>query len=140
MRELSSPWRAAVVLAVLAVSAAAPAGAAGPAPSPRGTWTTTLRGAEPAFLNGPWTIAFARGGRLTFRHDGAVTARGTWSLSGDRLRIEDRSGPLACTIPSDRGPASYRLRISGGRLLLRAVRDRCGGRETVLTAHALRRA
>ena len=123
---------AAVLFAVLLAGTALAAGL-------EGTYTTTLRGASPAFLNGGWKIKFSAGGGYTLRHAGMITARGVWSVSGSKLTITDKSGPIACTLKTDRGPATYRWKLSAGRLTLRAIHDRCGGRETVLTAHALKR-
>jgi hypothetical protein len=104
----------------------------------RGTFTTHLSGASPTFLNGGWQVEFGARGHLTIRHNNELAARGTYLvLAKGRLRIEDHSGPLACTTPQDHGPATYHWRLSARKLILTAIHDRCGGRETVLTARPL---
>jgi hypothetical protein len=106
---------------------------------PRGTFTTRLIGASPQFLNGEWQVEFASAGKLIIRHSGEIAARGTYAAAGTgRLQIEDRSGPVSCTTPEDRGPAVYRWHMRAHKLVLTAIHDRCGGRETVLTAHPLK--
>jgi hypothetical protein len=105
---------------------------------PHGTFTTRLTEASPKFLNGTWDIEFGARGHMTVLHGGEVAAHGTYTtLAGGRLQIEDHSGPVACTTPQDKGPATYHWRLKGNRLTLDVIHDRCGGRETVLTTHPL---
>jgi hypothetical protein len=121
---------------ICSTAVAAPASFA--AAQPHGTFTTHLTGASPEFLNGTWDVEFGARGHMTVTHGGAVAERGTYAtLAGGRLQIEDHSGPLACTSPQDKGPATYHWRLKGHKLTLAAIHDRCGGREIVLTTHPL---
>jgi hypothetical protein len=122
-----------VAVAVLALAVAAPAGAAG---FPRATFTATLSGKSPRFLNGAWRLTFLASGRYTTEHPlNEVGARGRIVVSGSTVTFKGESGPLACP-PGTAG--RYRWSYSGGRLRLTAVTDACGGRKIVLTAKPFR--
>jgi len=125
--------RAAAVAVLIAALAAGTALAAGL----QGTYTTKLTDASLRFLNGSWTIKLGARGHYSLVHAGRTTARGTWSAAGSKLTVTDRSGFLSC--PTSKARGTYRWRLSGGKLKLTVIHDGCGGRETILTAHALTR-
>ena len=122
--------RAAVALAALAL--AAPAGAAGGFPA--ATFTATVSGKSPRFLNGPWRLTFAPGGRYTTEHPlNEVVARGRIAVSGGTVTFGTETGSVACSTAG-----RYRWSYGAGLLRFTAVSDACGGREIVLTAKPFR--
>jgi hypothetical protein len=122
--------KTAVAFAALALAATASAGGGFPA----ATFTATVAGKSPRFLNGPWRLTFASGGRYTTEHPpNDVVARGRIAVSGGTVTFGKETGSVACS-----SPGRYRWTYSGGLLRLSAVSDACGGREIVLTARPFR--
>ena len=118
--------RVVVAIAALVLVGTATAGGGFPA----ATFTATLSGKSPRFLNGPWRLTFAPGGRYTTEHPaGEVVARGRVTVSGGTVTFGKETGPVACSTAG-----RYRWTYAGGRLRLVAISDACGGREIVLAA------
>jgi hypothetical protein len=122
-------------LALAAVLLATTAGAA-PAASgfPAGTFTASLSGKSPRFLNGAWRLTFSPGGRYATEHPpGDLVARGRLVVSGGTVTFGKETGSVACSTSG-----RYRWSYAGGLLRFTAVSDACGGREIVLTAKPFR--
>jgi hypothetical protein len=78
---------------------------------------------------GAWVIKFSHGNfKVSYR--GNPVVRGTYKVSGHRVRLTDRSGPAACS-----GTGTYRFRRSGRGLDFRHIGGTCSGRDTVLSHH-----
>jgi hypothetical protein len=117
---------AAALLAAAAGSAAAAAGGG----FPHGSFTASLAGKSPAFLNGGWKLTFQPSGAYATAHPpNEVVARGKVAVSGGTVTFGKETGPLACTVPG-----RYRWSVSGGSLRFTKIADACGGRAIVLTA------
>jgi hypothetical protein len=120
----------AVAVAALALVGAASAGGGFPA----ATFTATVSGKSPRFLNGGWRLTFAPGGRYTTEHPpNDVVARGRVAVSGGTVTFGRETGSVACSTAG-----RYRWTYAGGVLRFTAVSDACGGREIVLTARPFR--
>jgi hypothetical protein len=118
--------RVVVAIAALVLAATATAGGGFPA----GTFTASLSGKSPRFLNGAWRLTFAPGGRYATEHPpGEVVARGRIAVSGKTVTFGKETGSVACS-----AAGRYRWTYAGGLLRLVAISDTCGGREIVLTA------
>jgi hypothetical protein len=119
-----------VAIAAASLVLVAPAAAA----FPHATFTATLAGKSPRFLNGSWRLTFLEGGRYTTEHPlNDVAARGRIAVSGTTVTFGRETGPLACTTAG-----RYRWSYSDGHLRFTAIADKCGGREIVLTAKPFR--
>ena len=93
---------------LLAAAGAATATAGGGFPS--GSFTASLSGKSPAFLNGVWKLTFLPGGKYTTSHPAnAVVARGKVAVSGGTVTFGKETGPLACTTSG-----KYRWTYKGG--------------------------
>jgi hypothetical protein len=122
--------RAVVAIAALALVAPATAGNGFPA----ATFTATVSGKSPRFLNGAWRLTFAPGGRYTTEHPpDEVVARGRLAVSAGTVTFGKETGSVACSTAG-----RYRWSYAGGLLRFTAVSDACGGREIVLTAKPFR--
>ena len=101
---------------------------------PSHTFTATVAGKSPRFLNGAWRLTFSPGGRYTTEHPlNEVVARGRIAVSGGTVAFGKEAGLLACSTPG-----RYRWTYAAGLLRFTAVSDACGGRQTVLTAKPFR--
>jgi len=117
---------AAVVLALTADGASAA--------FPHATFTATLSGASPRFLNGAWRLTFLQSGRYTTEHPfNDFVARGRIAVSGSTVTFGRETGSLACDTAG-----RYRWSYRDGRLRFAAISDACGGRKIVLTAKPFR--
>jgi hypothetical protein len=121
---------AATIVAVGVGAAPAPAAAA----FPHATFTVTLAGKSPRFLNGAWRITFLESGRYTTEHPlNEIAARGRIALSGGTVTFGRETGSVACATAG-----RYRWSYRDNRLRFTAISDACGGRQIVLTAKPLR--
>jgi hypothetical protein len=103
---------------------------------PAGTFVATVAGKSPRFLNGPWRLTFAAGGRYTSEHPpNEVVARGRLATSGGTVTFGKETGSVACSTAG-----RYRWRFDGRRLRFTAIADACGGRAIVLTGQPFARA
>jgi hypothetical protein len=117
---------------VLAATAAAAATAG--SGFPPHTFTATVSGKSPRFLNGAWRLTFSAGGRYTTEHPlNQVVARGRIAVAGGTVVFGKETGALACSTPG-----RYRWAYAGDVLRFTAVSDACGGRQIVLTAKPFR--
>jgi hypothetical protein len=120
------------VLAVAALALAGPASAGNGFPA--ATFTAAVSGKSPRFLNGPWRLTFAPGGRYTTEHPlNDVVARGRIAVSGGTVTFGRETGSVACATAG-----RYRWSYADGLLRFTALSDPCGGREIVLTAKPFR--
>ena len=113
------------VLGALLVCAAALA-----ATSVNGTYTATLgSGPLKGAVKGTWTLNFASP-KYTVAYNGSVSAKGSYSLSGNKITFSDKSGPRACP-----GKGVYTYKLNGRILTFKKVSDsnaKCAGRSAVL--------
>jgi hypothetical protein len=116
--------RFAIVTAVLALLlGAASASAAGLS----GTYTTVIKGS--GALAGTWSIKFSHGNYRVIEN-GKTVVRGTYTASGPKLIMKDKSGVAAC-----RPTGRYRFSRSGRKLRFQNTGDHsaaCAGRAAVL--------
>src|SRR5262249_24394704 len=85
-----------VKLAVAAGALALVATAAAGGGFPAATFTATVSGKSPRFLNGPWRLTFAPGGRYTTEHPpDEVVARGRIAVSGGTVTFGRETGSVA---------------------------------------------
>ncbi len=118
------------VLAAVLLAAVAAASAAAGGGFPNGSYTESLSGKSPAFLNGAWKLTFLPGGKYTTSHPAnAVVARGKVAVSGGTVTFGKETGSLACTTSG-----KYRWTYRGGTLRFTTIADACGGRNIVLAA------
>jgi hypothetical protein len=121
-------------LAALAVLALASPAAALGGGFPHATFTATVSGKSPLFLNGPWRISFLESGRYATAHPPSeVVARGRIAVSGGTVTFGRETGSVACSTAG-----RYRWSYDGARLRFRAIADACGGRAIVLTGQPFR--
>jgi hypothetical protein len=116
--------RFAIVLTLLALlTMASVASAAGLS----GTYKTKIGGSGQ--LAGTWTIKFSHG-NYKVTENGTAVVRGSYTVSGSKLTMHDKSGPAACS------PAGkYTFSRSGKKLKFTNTGDRsstCAGRAAVL--------
>lgn len=120
---------------VAALIVAAPAAAAG---RPlHGTFTTVIKNAPDAQLDGAWQVALLANGGYTIKRNGTVLIRGRDTETATTISFGHESGPAACT--GALGAATYGWSVRAGLLHLTTVREGCLGRHVVLTTHPLKK-
>jgi hypothetical protein len=119
-------WLVAILLALGLVAGVATASSA----ALRGTYRTTITG-KPAALNGAWQLKFLPGGELRVIRNAKLVVVGKAVVTGNRVKVTDRSGPYACS--SAEGAGVYTYKLAGTRLTFRPVADKCVGRKLILT-------
>jgi len=138
----------ALVAVLVAVSPPAPNAMAHSANLPPGIYTTTLTEADipdsfpPEFiplLVGVWETEFTESGSYIVSKDGYPGVVGRYNSNPARIIMTDLQGAFACTDEPGIATATYRWTLAGDELILTAVKDRCAGRNLVLTAHPLQR-
>ena len=111
-------------------------------------YTTTLTEADipdsfpPEFiplLLDEWETEFTESGSYIVSKDGYPAVVGRYNSNPARIVMHDLQGPLSCTDEPGIATATYRWTLAGDELILTAVKDRCAGRNLVLTAHPLQR-
>jgi hypothetical protein len=102
-----------------------------------GSYRTTISGSAIPALNGSWTVTFKRSGTYVIAKGGAVVLLGRDRVSGNSISLGHERGPMACS--GVEASALYRWALSGRKLTMTAIKDRCTGRRLVLTSKALRR-
>ncbi|HEY1777697.1 MAG TPA: hypothetical protein VGG41_16180 [Solirubrobacteraceae bacterium] len=111
----------AVLLAALVLCASALASS-----GPSGAYSGTVKSGN---LKGSWTLSFSSP-NYTVALNGSVVVKGSYSISGSKLTLTDKSGKLACP-----GKGVYSFKLSGRSLSLKKVSDtnaKCAGRRAVL--------
>lgn len=127
--------RLVLAMAVALLVAVSPAAAAG---RPlHGTFTTVIKNAPDAQLDGAWQVALLANGSYTIQRNGAVLIRGRDTETAATISFGHETGPAACT--GALGPATYRWSLRAGLLRLTTVREGCLGRHVVLTTHPLKK-
>ena len=121
-------------MAALLVSVSATAAAVPPL---HGTFTTVIKSAQSAQLDGTWRVALLPTGRYTIQRNGTVLIRGRDTETATTISFGHETGPAACT--GAVSAATYRWSLRSGFLHLTVVRELCFGRHTVLTTHPLKR-
>jgi hypothetical protein len=115
---------------------------------PPGTYTTTITEADipPGFppeaipiLVGEWQIEFTEAGSLVVTKDGDIVVVGHYNSNPFRVALTDQQGALACTDAPGIATGIYQWSFANDELVLTTVRDRCAGRNLVLTAHPLQK-
>jgi hypothetical protein len=112
---------------------------------PPGTYSTTIteadvQGFPPEFipiLVGYWETEFTAGGTYIVRKDDNIVVLGRYTSNLATLVMTDLQGALACTDEPGIATGVYRWSLENNVLVLSAVKDRCVGRQTVLTAHPM---
>jgi hypothetical protein len=85
-----------------------------------------------AVLNGTWLIEFGADGTYAVVKQPkakAVLIGGSSTVSGNKVRLVDKAGPLRCTGSSATG--TYAWKLTGNTLTFTKVEDTCGGRPLV---------
>ncbi len=115
---------------------------------PPGTYTTTITAADIppyfppeaiAILVGQWQIEFTEAGSSVVTKDGDIVVVGHYNSNPTRIVLTDQQGALSCTDAPGIATGVYKWSLENEALILSAVRDRCAGRQVVLTAHALQK-
>jgi hypothetical protein len=112
---------------------------------PPGTYSTTitaadLQGFPPeiiAILVGVWETEFTAGGSYIVTKDGDIVVIGHYNSTSDTLIMHDLQGAYSCTDEPGIATGVYRWTVENNALVLSAVKDRCAGRQAILTAHAM---
>ncbi len=97
--------------------------------SPSGTYraqiTSNLYGGQ---LKGTWEISF-KNGAYTVINKGTPVVRGSYTVSGTKMTLTDRSGKALCL-----GPGTYTFKVTGSSLKFTKVKDTtaCAARSAVL--------
>ena len=115
---------------LVAAVAAAPVPATDSASIGPHVWSTTIRGASPAVLNGTWRL-IVKGSSFSVTKGTTLAVAGSARVVGTRVTFHDLGGPFSCKGAQATG--TYRWRISGKRLTMTAVAEPCAGRKTILT-------
>ena len=123
---------AAGVALLVAGSAAAAAGR-----PLHGTFTTVIKNAPDAQLDGAWQIALLSNGRYTIQRNGTVLIRGRDTETTTTISFGHETGPAACT--GALGAATYRWSLRAGLLHLTTVHEGCLGRHVVLATQPLKK-
>ena len=138
----------ALVAVLVVVSPSVPNAVAHSANVPPGIYTTTLTEADipdsfpPEYipvLVGNWEIEFTESGSNIVNKDGYPVVVGRYNSNPARIVMTDLQGPLSCTDEPGIATATYRWTFQSNELILTAVKDRCAGRNLVLTAHPFQR-
>ena len=115
---------------------------------PPGAYETTVAEANipaefPAefapFLIGEWNVQLKEDGAFAVSRDGHIVSEGKYEATSDQLVISDEKGEMACIDPPEIATGTYKYEYSENGLKLTTVQDNCGGRNLVLTLHALTR-
>ena len=118
--------RAAVLLSLAAATGCASGGSTSesvPTVSAAAAAAPTLSGRTyVADMSGLWRMQFGADNRIMLRRDNTVVYEGTYAITGDQLRITDRTGEMGC--PG--APAVYTWKLHGDLLELRRRSDPCG--------------
>ena len=120
-------------LATAIVTATALTATAAASSGLNGTWATTV---PSGITQGKWAISFASPS-YAVSYRGTVGARGHYTVSGNKITFNDKSGTLACS-----GPGVYRFKLSGNKLSFSRVSDgavNCFGRREVLAQTFVRK-
>jgi hypothetical protein len=125
-----------LLAAVAALIVAATAAAAAGRPL-HGTFTTVIKNAPDAQLDGAWQVALLSNGSYAIQRNGAVLIRGRDTETATTISFGHESGPAACT--GALGAATYGWSVRAGLLHLTTVREGCLGRHVVLTTHPLKK-
>ena len=107
---------------------------AGKATPLEGTYGTVIKSPNAA-LNGTWLIEFvADGTYVVVKQPKAKTflIGGSSTVSGNKVTLVDKVGPLRCTGSSATGTYSWKL--TGKTLKFTKVEDSCGGRPLVFSS------
>ena len=138
----------ALVVALVALTASVPNASASSENLPTGIYSTTLTAADipaefppeaVAILVGYWETEFTDSGSYIVTKDGFPVVVGRYNSNPGRVIMTDLQGALSCTDAPGIATATYRWTLSSNDLLLTAVKDRCAGRNLVLTAHPLQK-
>jgi hypothetical protein len=119
----------------LTLGACVTAGSSAAASTPlAGVYQATIKGSAPQ-LNGVWLISFAPNGAYAVVKKPSTTKLligGLSTVSGHSLAMHDETGPLACI--GSQARATYSWALSGKKLRLMIVKDKCAGRAAVLAS------
>lgn len=86
-----------------------------------------------AALSGKWELALLEGNKTRLTKDGAVVVEGRYSATTDRFIITDETGTLSCAKEAGKETGTYKWTLSGDKLVLKGIDDKCDGRRFVLT-------
>jgi hypothetical protein len=120
-----------ICLCVLSSAGIASAGKSTPL---NGTYDAVIKSPNAA-LNGTWMIDFVADGTYVVAKQPktkAVLISGSSTVSGNRVTLVDKAGPLRCTGSSATGTYSWKL--TGKKLKFTKVKDTCGGRPLVFAS------
>ncbi len=123
------------LIALVATAALLGSSAALAAGSLPGIYTTSVKGATPAALNGDWAIRIQPSGRYQIaKRTGASSAQvlvtGHGTIAGGKITFQKETGPAACKGTQSVG--RYGWSLKGKTLTFTRYADRCIGRRTVL--------
>jgi uncharacterized protein YdeI (BOF family) len=93
----------------------------------KGTYTGKMPDASAAAI----TLSFADDAKMTVRIQGQVMVEAKYVVKGDRIEVNDQSGPIACA-PDQTGV--YAWKLDAKKLTLTTVKDPCGARTSALTS------
>ena len=88
-----------------------------------GTWNTSLPGPDGNMVS--FSVKMDADGKyeVDLMKDGTIDIKGTYSLDGDKMTIQDTGGANACD-----GKGVYTVAVTGNSLTMTRVSDSCQGR------------
>jgi hypothetical protein len=95
-----------------------------------GTYSTSI-GKSAAGVTGTWTVTF-KSPKYTITDNGSTVVTGTYTLSGNKITVTDKSGKDACP-----GKGVYQYTAVSRSLTFKRISDpsaKCAGRRAVLAA------
>jgi len=85
-----------------------------------------------------YTMTFADAGQFRVSVGEKVMVEGEYTIKGDRLRLTDKRGPIACT-RAGQETGTYGWKYDGETLTLAKIEDPCEPRSAALTAQPWKR-
>jgi hypothetical protein len=127
-------WLTLLVLLCALSSAGAGVASAAKATPLEGIYGTVIKSPN-ATLNGTWLINFVADGTYVVVKEPkskTLLIGGTSTVSGNKLTLADKAGPLRCTGSSATG--TYSWKRNGKTLRFTKVKDTCAGRPLVFAS------
>ncbi len=86
-----------------------------------------------AALAGTWGLTLNAEGGFSVSKDGKVMVEGRYSVSEARITFTDEKGELSCAAVAGQETATYKWVLDEKGLTLKAIQEKCPGRQVVLT-------
>ena len=80
-----------------------------------------------SYTSGPYILEFNRNGTFKVLKSGYALVEGEYSVTGQQIELNDKSGPFACSGPG-KARGTYNWKLENGNLMLSKVQDDCADR------------